>query len=393
MYIVRFIIILLYGISVNCYAAGTLEEFANLQKASLLLLDENREVVYSRNSDQLQIPASTVKLLTALMAIDLWGRDHHFFTELYRDKQNNLVIKGLGDPFLVSEEIDLMVNGLVDLGINQFSSILIDANYFQENLFISGQGISNNPYDAAVSPLAANFNTVEIHIDEHGVITGEPQTPITPLALLLAKDLSVGKHRVNLGKAKYSGMYFVELLTAKLQMKNIMVNNDSVLLSDSRDLELLYTHHNSKPLGEVISAMLEYSNNFIANQLYLMMGAEKFGAPASLEKSQRFAREYIEQHFSWRDYSLSDGAGLSRENRLSARQLIEVLHKFAPYRELMPRQNDQIFAKSGTLRGVSSYAGYLQGRQQMYVFSVLINQPVRYRFREQLAVELLEFFD
>ncbi len=393
MYLVRFIVIILFVIQANSYADNALDEFAQLQNSSLLVVSEKGESVYSKNADQLWVPASTVKLLTALMAIDHWGRDFRFSTQFYTDNENNLIVKGFGDPFLVSEELDLIVNELHALGINQISGIAIDTSYFQDKIIVSGQGRSNNPYDAAVGALAANFNTVEVRVNKSGVTSGESQTPITPLATALAKTLPAGKHRINLGKAEYSGQYFVELFTAKLHAKNISVLNENIVVNKNNPLQLLYTHYNSRSLHQVISAMLEYSNNYIANQLYLMMGAEKFGAPAAINKSQQYAKDYVEQHFDWPSYLLADGAGLSRENRLSARQLVEVLHKFTPHQDLMPIQNNQIYAKSGTMRGVSSYAGYLLGDKQALAFAMLINQPVRYRFREQLAVELLRQFE
>ena len=393
MYIIRFIIICLAGYAVNSYAENALDEFAEYQQSSLLVLNSQGESVYERNSDNLRIPASTVKLLTALMAIDHWGREHRFTTEFYIDNENYLIVKGLGDPFLVSEEIDLIVSELHTLGISQFSGIAVDTSYFKENIHISGQGRSDNPYDASANALAANFNTLEVKINNGRVSSGEPQTPITPLAQTLAKKLPKGKHRINLGKADYSAKYFVELLTAKLREKNISVVNHGIGKASGKGSKLLYKHYNSRPLHQVISAMLEYSNNFIANQLYLLMGAEKYGAPATMKKSQLHTKDYITQHFHWDDYSIADGAGLSRNNRLSARHLIDVLIGFAQHRDLMPQQNSQIFAKSGTLKGVSSYAGYLQIKRQTLMFAMLINQPVRYRFREQLAEELLRQFD
>ncbi len=393
MYIARFIVICLTAIAVNGHAESALDEFADYQQSSLLVLNDHGESIYSINSEHLRIPASTVKLLTALMAVKHWGRDYRFTTKFYSDKDNNLVVKGLGDPFLVSEELDLIADRLHMLGVSQFSGIVVDDDYFQHNILISGQGNSDNPYDASVGALAANFNTLDVRVTKGRVARGELQTPITPLALTLAKKLPDGKHRINLGKAEYSAQYFVELLTAKLLEKGISVLNHGVMQAKSHELESLYTHYNSRTLHQVISAMLEYSNNFIANQLYLVMGAERFGAPATMEKAQRYTKEFVSQHFDWTDYSITDGAGLSRENRLSAWQLIDVLTGFADHQDLMPKQNSQILAKSGTLRGISAYAGYLQKKQQTLTFAVLINQPVRYRFREQLAEELLNHID
>jgi len=98
--------------------------------------------------------------------------------------------------------------------------------------------------------------------------------------------------------------------------------------------------------------------------------------------------KWIDKEFRWRDYRVEDGAGLSRGNRLSARQLVDVLDAFVPYRNLLPRQGDLILAKTGTLTGVSTYAGYVNRDGHWAPFSLLINQPVDAGLRKQVAADL-----
>ena len=56
--------------------------------------------------------------------------------------------------------------------------------------------------------------------------------------------------------------------------------------------------------------------------------------------------------------------------------------------ELLPKQNAQVRAKTGTLRGVSTYAGFVKRGGHWEPFSLLINQPVSYNFRLQVADSL-----
>lgn len=378
-------------ISVHSYADSALEKLHELEPSSLLVLNINQQSIYSKEPERMLIPASTVKLLTALRALEQWGRGHRFETKiLINKKANSLTIKGLGDPFLVSEEIDLIVKRIKEFGIRELNGIYADVTYFGNEVDIQGRGNSNNPYDATVSALAANFNTIQAKVTDTGVIAGERQTPITPIARLLAHDLPKGEYRINLGKTERSPEYFIELLVAKLVTAGVDVQPAVEKQSSDSELELLFSHYNSRSLDKVISAMLKYSNNFIANQLFLMLGAEKDQPPANLVKSQQALADFVQEHFDWSHYVLLDGAGLSRKNRLSARQLVDVIKKFAEYRDLMPIQNQQIRAKSGTLRGVSTYAGYLQKGEEWLPFALLINQPVQYRFRDRLAEELQE---
>ena len=384
-----FLILALY--STQTCAENSLTILDELQSASLLLIDHNNAIKQSKNPDQLFIPASTVKLLTALIALEHWGAKHRFTTRFYFDVADKFLwVKGMGDPYLISEELDLIVERLHGLGIRQVQGIGVDAHYFDESIRFDGSGDTDNPYDASVSALAANFNTVKIRVVNGRVTSGEVQTPITSVARTIGSKLAEGTHRVNLGQSQLSPHYFAELLSAKLREVDIGVRNVVVHDVVPPQANLLFEHLNSRNLEQVVTAMLEFSNNFIANQLYLLLGAEKYGTPVTIRKSQRLISEYIDTNFQWENYVLLDGAGLSRNNRLSARHLIDVLRAFARYRYMLPAQNNRVRAKTGTLKNVSTYAGYLHNGQNWSTFALMINQPVGYYFREQLAEDLLK---
>ena len=377
--------------SLNCFAASPLDTFSSLPSSSLLLIDENKQVLHTKNAEQLFIPASTVKILTSLLALDHWGNDYRFKTEFYFDPvTSSLWVKGYGDPYLVSEELDNVVNKIKLAGISELDGIGVDNSYFSKTISIDGQGNSLNPYDAALGATAANFNTINVRVFEDSVSSSEAQTPLTPLANKLSFGLGIGTHRINLGDAELGPRYFSELLKAKLNRSAIPT--DAIFLSGDipTTSELLFVHENTKTLEQIIGSMLEFSNNFIANQLFLALGADIQGVPANLEKSQAVMNKYVKQHFSWADYIIIEGAGLSRQNRMSAQQLIDVLNKFKIYRHLMPAQTQDIFAKSGTLKNVSTYAGYINRNDNWTPFAIMINQRVSFRFREEVALELLK---
>ncbi len=372
------------------WAASPLETLQSLTSSSLLVVDSQNQTLHAKNIDQLYIPASTVKVLTALIALHYWGKDYRFSTDFYLDTSTNyLWVKGYGDPYLISEELDVIVAKLRQLGITGINGIGVDTSYFEEMIVIDGQGDSLNPYDAPISALAANFNTVNLQIYQQNVSSSEPQTPLTPIARKLSHGLPVGTHRINLGKADLGVKYFSELLKTKLSETGMPTGDNFIRDHIPTNSELLITHKNSHTLEQIVKSMLEYSNNFIANQLYLALGAHIHGVPATLEKSQLVVADYIEKNFGWKKYVLVEGAGLSMRNRLSARQLLDVLNKFKQYYKLMPEQNSHIHAKSGTLKNVSTYAGYLNRNNQWSSFALMINQKVNYIFREQLALELL----
>ncbi len=371
------------------FAANPLDTLKSLPSSSLLLVDENMQVLHSRNSNQPYIPASTIKVLTSLIALEHWGSEHRFKTDFYYDNETkSLWVKGYGDPYLVSEEIDRIVKKIKQTGISELDGISVDNSYFSKTISIDGRGSSLNPYDASQGATAANFNTINVRIYYDAVSSSEKQTPLTPLANKLAKGLDIGTHRINLGSAEYGSRYFSELLKAKLNLSQVPTDTffQSGKVPDTA--ELLFTHLNSKTLGQVISAMLEFSNNFIANQLFLTLGADIYAAPADINKSQAVVKEYINKNFKWADYIIVEGAGLSRKNRMSAQHLVDALSRFKPYHHLMPTQTDAIFAKSGTLNNVSTYAGYINRNNDWSPFAIMINHPVNFHFRNEIAVEL-----
>jgi D-alanyl-D-alanine carboxypeptidase/D-alanyl-D-alanine-endopeptidase (penicillin-binding protein 4) len=139
--------------------------------------------------------------------------------------------------------------------------------------------------------------------------------------------------------------------------------------------------------------MLEYSNNFIANYLFVLLGGKDGQRGLDMARAQQAARTWVDKEFRWRDYQIEDGAGLSRANRLSARQLLELLKAFSPYRDLLPAQEGVARAKTGTLKGVSTYAGFVRRKGRWEPFALMINQPVAYNLRLEVADTLARASD
>ncbi len=359
-----------------------------LPKASLMV-EEHGQTVIAHNADRAMVPASTMKILTALASIQRWGLDHRFHTDFHLDSNDVLWAKGYGDPYLVSEELDLIVQALKKKGVRDIAGIGTDDSYFARRIHISGRSSSNNPYDAPVTALAANFNTVNLRRKGGKTFSSESQTPLTATARQFGKGLSSGKHRVNLKERPVAVRYFGELLAAKLSGVGIRVGDRRLDGKVPRGAKRVYRHQSSRNLRAVLAPMLKYSNNFIANGLFLLLGDTGSGQPLDMKRAQQAAERWVGKNFSWRNARIEDGAGLSRGNRLSARQLIEALQAFAPYRDLLPAQNKSIKAKTGTLRGVSCYAGFVKRSGRWEPFSLLINQPVDYNFRRKVAEDLV----
>lgn len=368
---------------------NALTTLSKLPNSSLMVAGQLETNRYSVNPDTALIPASTLKILTAWLALEHWGQDHRFVTDFFADDQGVLSIKGYGDPFLISEEISLMALALKTSGLQRVTELRVDSSYFSPKLQIDGQTQTDNPYDATSGALAANFNTLFLRKTRTRVLSAETQTPLTPTAKHIGNTLKTGKHRVNIKNPEQGSVYFAEILREKLAEIGVPVSGTISQATIPKASVPFYRHHNQHNLGQIIAAMLQYSTNFIANQLFLILGAEHSTAPATLEKSQRYAHSLVAQKFGWKHFKMLDGAGLSRNNRMTARQLVQLLRSFAPYQHLMHARSPGITAKTGTLKNVSSYAGYLNHEGREAVFALIINSPAPADFRFDITDWLL----
>ena len=376
--------------------ASSLDTFNRYHSAGLLYLDESGKVIKKKRADELFVPASTTKLVTAWLALNHWGERHRFKTDFYLDESTanpTLWIKGYGDPFLVSEELVIIARTIGEKlkarDIVKLAGIRLDTSYFASNIKLPGTASSNNPYDAIPSALAANFNTV-FAVKKNGVIvSAEEQTPITATARRIYGTMKGRSERVNTGPDQgVAERYFAELMAEFLRREALEVGGEITWGQVPETRPLLYRHLNTRTLADVIKPMMKYSTNFVANQLVLMLGAEYQGASANTDKVTLTLKQQLSTEFGWKDYYLEDGAGLSRNNRLSPVQLIDVLDRFRRWKHLLPEIEPGIYAKSGSLIGISALAGYIKKRDEWRPFAVIINQKTPYRFRNKLAVEL-----
>ena len=376
--------------------ASSLDKFNRYNSAGLLYLDESGKVINKKRANDLFVPASTTKLVTAYLALNHWGEDHRFKTDFFLDESTTnpaLWIKGYGDPFLVSEELIIIARTigarLKERGIHKLGGIYLDTTYFARNIKLPGTATSNNPYDAIPSALAANFNTVFARSKNGVIVSAEEQTPITTTASFIYTTMQGHSERVNTGPDhKIAERYFAELLAEFLRREGLEVEDAISWKQVPPALPLTYRHLNSRTLASVIKPMMKYSTNFIANQLILKLSAEYHGTPASSAKVTLTFKEQLSTEFGWKLFFLEDGAGLSRTNRLSPAQLVDVLGQFRRWKHLLPEIEPRIYAKSGSLIGISALAGYIKKQDEWRPFAVIINQKTPYHFRNKLALEL-----
>jgi serine-type D-Ala-D-Ala carboxypeptidase/endopeptidase (penicillin-binding protein 4) len=355
---------------------------------SVLLRSPAGEDLVRINPDRSLLPASLVKIPMAHVALTSLGEDYRFRTEFYRNDAGDLLIRGYGDPFLVSEEIADIARHLAERGVKRIARLVLDDSAFAPDFLVPGQTPTLQPYGAINGALVVNFNTVNLAWSQDGeLLSGEPQTPLTPLARQLARGLPRGQpQRINLGDDPLNGLQQVQqLFQLMLEVADIPVMDSSFHREAvSAEWTLLYSHLSSRSLRDNLEGLLHFSNNFIANQLFLTTGALVHGYPATMAASRevlvtRLQNLYGENYGANADTLLmTEGSGLDRAQRMSGQAMMHILETFQPHADLLDQVNG-VYRKSGTLTGVYNFAGYIPGPGGLYPFVIITNQSSNQR--------------
>ena len=388
---------LLLCFSTTSWAADWKDEFVtHLHNGAVYVQDKQGHDLLAHRIHDSFMPASIIKLATTACALKLLGEDFRFTTDFYITPDKTLIVKGYGDPMMTSEELAAIADELQEKGVRQVSGIILDDSYFSPHIVIDGIEHSSNPYDALNDALLANFSTINIRKLRNGRIeSAEPQTPLTPLALEMAKKMRVGSGRVNLAHDRLKAVrYFGELLAAFLQKENVTVSNvaNNIRLGLVPDnAKLIYQHHSSQNLHDVLQGMLKFSNNFTANQIFLSLGAKVYGPPATVEKGVNVVSKFLREEVGWNHFQIAEGSGLSRRDNVTPFEMMQLVRYLEPYKELFPlKDKDQFRAKTGTLNGVNTFAGFMPVDHDGEVrFVIMINDQVPSLYKFQLA-EMLQ---
>ncbi|NVM21571.1 MAG: D-alanyl-D-alanine carboxypeptidase [Desulfobacterales bacterium] len=345
-------------------------------KDALLVAGPAGEILYKKNEAKKCVPASTLKILTSLAAIHHLGRSYRFRTEFYLDPEQNLKVKGYGDPLLISEVWEEIAQGIAPR-LHGFKDLILDDTYFAHDIHIPGVVASTNPYDAPNGAICANFNTVFFKHNQAGrLVSAEPQTPMTPLALERVRLLGLKPGRYTFSHdRREAALYAGELLVHFLKETGADFQGKirtGVVGSQDR---LVYTYRSLFPLEEVLRKMLEFSNNFMANQILIALGARVHGPPGTLAKGVIVLSDYTQGVLHLKDVELAEGSGVSRKNRLTAVDMLSALKAFEPHRGLLTRKGRLLY-KRGTLSGIRARAGYIEcGDGRHYYFVIFIGRP------------------
>jgi len=316
------------------------------------------KLLEGHQTDLALVPASTTKVLSTYALLKTWKPNYQIETEVWGDLrggtvQGDLVLKGAGDPFLTNERLWMMAMDLKARGVRTIAGrIRVDQGAFDAQRYGDGwEGTSSNT-TPPILPLSVNFNK------EDGRLVKDPDR--------LA----------------------IETATRIFRQAGIAIEGGD---RDGEGRRILAFP--SPPLRNLIDDINKYSNNFMVEMLVKRFGGGTWSQ--GIRQIQAFYKTMLD--LGPDKVAITDGSGLSKENRLSARTLAIVLRAAANDFEVGPEMMGslkiiggetfrlhikdadlarRIRCKTGHLNGVWSVCGYLQlmdGRQR--VFAVILNGP------------------
>jgi D-alanyl-D-alanine carboxypeptidase/D-alanyl-D-alanine-endopeptidase (penicillin-binding protein 4) len=378
-------------------------------------------------------PASLMKLITTSVALEQLGPGFQWQTPVLTDGEmvdgelrGNLYVQGRGDPKWVMERLWLLLHRLQTLGIMHIKGdIVLDTSAFEVPATdpAAFDGAPTKPYNASPNALLINFKSVLLHFIpdvQAGVARVVADPPLAGLRLQPSVPLQEGPcidERATL-RANFSdpnqwtfgGSYPLACAQRIWPVAYTDPNNHAAraiegiwrqiggqlsgqvrqgrVPSHARTL----TVAESPTLSEVIRDINKYSNNLMAEQLFLTLSLEASGL-GQAEASRILLQRWWDQHLGVPGLLVDNGSGLSRTGRVSAMGLAKLLqHVWASptMPELMAsmpisgqdgtlRRAKSIASahlKTGSLRNVLGVAGFVDGQQgQRWVMVAIIEHP------------------
>ena len=385
-------------------------------------------------------PASVMKLFTTYAGLSLLGPDHVWHNRVYADGpvlggvlQGNLIVRGSGDPKLVMERLQDLLGQVVAAGVREVQGdIVLDRSVFdvrERSEPFDDEPL--RPYNVAPDGLLLNFKAV-VYKFTPDAASGQVQVRFEPplagmdaptqlpastapcndwrsqLKADFSQPLQVrfsGSYPKRCGEREWPVAYPEPEHYAPRVMQAMWLAAGGRLTGQVRyglrpASARLLVDAPSLPLAEVIQDINKFSNNVMAQQLFLTLSSE-LGAPGRFEASRLRLLQWWRKALPGQEEPVLDnGSGLSRTERSTAASLTALLqaahaspHAQAFVKSLsqagidgttarLKERNPQspvignAWLKTGSLRDVVSVAGYVQGQSgQRYTVVAIVNHP------------------
>lgn len=410
---------------------------------------DNNTPLASINPDRPLIPASNMKVFTTAAALQTLGPDFVFRTELQMLRAGvvkgttnpTLVIKGDGDPAFgdpdllakhgldIEKLLDTWINAVKTTGVKTFDKLIIDDRVFDQDFVHPSWPADqlNQWYCAQVAGLNFNDNCVDLY-PEPTVAGQSPRVLIWPLvpAINITNRAMTGggdtfwvsrkagtNDMVFYGKVKNRRtspinvtihdppIFFGELMKHRLSQAGITVASIVRPESDDQLPQGQVLHVIQTTIDQVIQRCNKDSQNLFAEALFKRMGRKVTGRPGSWDNGAAALRIFLHNRLGARSASLSiaDGSGMSRDNKITSRSMVDVLQAMATdpkmseifldslsvagedgtlRKRFADLKDAQVLGKSGYIRSVSTLSGI-----------VIVNDPTRPNGKRTILFSLL----
>jgi len=369
--------LLLFIICANILNANSKQDFENkvrnilsklpsTTKAAILIYNPlNQDTIIKQNIWDQMIPASVTKLFTTAVSLQLLGKDFKVKTKLITNDYNikdgiingNLYLKGFGNPLFTSTDLESFADKLVSSGIKRVSGDVVGDDSYFDNIYSREDWIEDERSNVPLPPISAlvldrNKKTIVKKVKKkQRYIQTNLQNPPLEIA-----------------------QKFREILLRK----NISV--DGVAISGIAPEKVYDIDESSVKLDDLISYINKYSDNFYAECLFKILGAEFSKSQGTYFFSQQAIKDFLKKNdIPTFATEIVDGSGISRFDKITASSVNSLLERM--YFDLVNfesfynslsiagvdgtlgnRMNSHINfrGKTGTLNGVIGLAGYLK---------------------------------
>jgi D-alanyl-D-alanine carboxypeptidase/D-alanyl-D-alanine-endopeptidase (penicillin-binding protein 4) len=401
------------------------------------------EILYQRNGKTPLMPASNMKVLTSSAALAGLGRDFKFRTTLVlRDAGAGLydvVLIGDGDPTLGDPEfsqqnaanptwlLDKWAAELAGRGIKQVRHVIVDDSVFDEDFLHDGWPSNQTDRDYVAQVGGANwaFNCIRVFVNQANGYRLLPSTKY----VAVANSVKTGdKSAIGLGRKPGTnqlvlsgtrrgsggeiplnvtihdpGGYTATLLAEALARQGI---TSTGVTGKNRQMRQQFQKAPSAftvigihetPISAVLPRVNKDSANLYAEAIGKRLGHQMAGGqPGSWANAHTAVAAYLQSvGVDPSQFTLDDGCGLSRGNRISAELLVRVLAAdFAGAnrdvflsslavggqdgtleRRFTGDLAGRVYGKTGYINSVSSLSGVLQAKNgHWYAFAVIFNE-------------------
>jgi D-alanyl-D-alanine carboxypeptidase/D-alanyl-D-alanine-endopeptidase (penicillin-binding protein 4) len=332
------------------------------------------DTLYSVNPDLLLSPASNMKLFTAALALDQFGPDHQFGTDILRDGivtadgtlEGNLVMRGDGDPALSSRflqggagaPVELLAQLVASKGIKHVSGDLIaDATAFDQRRIPDGwqRRFLHAGYAARVSALSLNENLLWIVVQPGATSKQPAQVMLDPAnelpvsnkvrtragsraARVIVRTLDDGTIEVRgwigarAGTRRYQivvedpARFAAGAFRRALEAQGITVAGQT-RPGETSDTATVVASLPSPPLARLLSVMNRESVNHYAELIFRNAARSSNGGAGTVESGNILLQRFMTEKVRAAPGSVyaADGSGLSVLDRVTPRALIQLL--------------------------------------------------------------------